>query len=318
MKRTLLLVIYLAVTHFVSAQQLPLFTQYRENTGIINPAAVHHDFLLYDHNLAFGASYRVQWSEFENAPRTQTIRGDFIYDDRGSFNFLAGGYLINDQTGPTGFTGLYGRFGGIISNDPEFGGISIGLSAGLVQYRVNTSEVRLRELGDVLSGDDQMQLFPDVGFGVYAYQYIYDGFLEDSQVYGGISVPQVFGLNLKFENENGEFYTDRIQHFYGLLGMYKYFNDDSFLEPSVWFKYAPNVPVNIDFNLRYQMSTKFWLGTGLSTAGTAHVEAGFLLGENIGLDNNFRIGYGLDYSFSSFGPAVGSTHEINVSYTFDY
>ncbi len=318
MKRTLLLVIYLAVTHFLSAQQLPLFTQYREHTSLINPAAIHQDFLLHDHSLSFGGSYRVQWTNFDNAPRTQALHGSFVFGDRSSFNFVTGGYLINDQTGPTGFTGLYARFGGILSQDPEFNGLAVGLAAGLVQYRVNTSEIRLRELGDNLAGDDQAQLYPDVGFGVFAYQYIFDGFLADSRVYGGLSVPQVIGLDLTFENENGEFYTKRIQHFYGLLGLYKHFDNDSFLEPSLWVKYAPNVPVNIDFNIRYQMAGNLWLGTGISTAGSMHVEAGFLMGENVGLDNNFRVGYGLDFFFSSFGPSVGSTHEINVAYSFDY
>ena len=46
---------------------------------------------------------------------------------------VVGGYLINDQTGPTGFTGAYGRFAGIISDDPYFGGLSFGISLGVVQ-----------------------------------------------------------------------------------------------------------------------------------------------------------------------------------------
>ncbi|MEM1321401.1 MAG: PorP/SprF family type IX secretion system membrane protein [Bacteroidota bacterium] len=315
MKRLLLLVISITMLQSISAQQLPLFTQYRENASIINPAAVSHDYFLYDNPLSFGASYRVQWEGISNAPTTQTLRGEYLFADGESIGLLAGGYLINDQTGPTGFTGLYGRVGGLISDDAYYSGLSMALTFGMVQYRVNTSEIRLRETNDNISGNDLSQIFPDVGFGIYYYKLIESGFLDESRVYGGISVPQVFGLNLDFEDEDGEFSTKRVQHYYGLLGLYKYFSDDTFIEPSVWIRYVQNAPVSVDFNIRYQMVSNFWIGTGASTGGNAHLEAGFIIGENAGFDNTFKIGYGFDYSFQSFGPNVGGTHEINISYS---
>ncbi|MBI5914420.1 MAG: PorP/SprF family type IX secretion system membrane protein [Bacteroidetes bacterium] len=299
------------------SQQLSLFSQYRENQTIINPAAVGSSYLGYGQNLTFGTSYRVQWQGFEGAPTTANLRGDFLYTEGSPVSIMGGGYLINDQTGPTGFTGLYGRIGGVLSDDPYYGGISVGLSFGMVQYRVNTSDIRLRQSGDILSGDDQNKIFPDVGVGVFAYRKLDGGGFDGDYVYGGISVPQVIGLDLMFQDGNGEFYTRRIQHFYGMLGFYKFFKDEGFLEPSVWVKYAPNAPVNADFNLRYQMAQSFWIGVGGSTSKAMHVEAGFLLGENLGFDNTLRIGYGYDYSFSTFGPYTGGAHEINISYALE-
>lgn len=299
------------------AQQLPLFTQYRENLGIINPASLNGDYLLYENNLSFGASYRIQWVGFDSAPRTQTIRGEYIYNTSGGVALVFGGYLLNDQTGPTGFTGAYGRIAGILSNDPDFNGFSVGLNFGAVQYRVNVSDIRLRQLNDVLTMDDQSKIFPDVGVGAYYYQVLNGGFFDGDYLYAGLSIPQIIGLDLEFTDDTGSFNTKRIQHFYGLLGLYKFFSNDSYLEPSVWVKYTPDVPVNVDINLRYQFEANFWLGTGVSTAGTFHLETGLVLGENIGVDGNLRIGYGFDYSFRSFGPSVGTTHEINVSYAIE-
>ena len=63
------------------------------------------------------------------------------------------------------------------------------------------------------------------------------------------------------------------------------------------------------------MTEGLWLGAGGSSAKTLHHKLGFLLGENVGADNNFKIGYGFDYSFSDFGPSAGGTHELNVSYS---
>ncbi len=315
MNRWFLFAIFFVFHQIAEAQQLPLFTQYRENNALLNPAAVSNDLLIYQHNISFGASYRNQWVGLEAGPRTQTLRGEYVSVTGNAVELLVGGSLINDQTGPTGFTGLYGRIGGVLTDDPEDNGLCFGLNLGVVQYRIKASELRLRELNDVLGSRDQSQIFPDVGVGVYYYKYLNSGFLDDSFVYGGLSIPQVMGLNLEFKGEDGQFYTKRIQHFYGLAGLIHYFGNDSFIEPSVWVKYAPGVPFNADFNIRYQMANNFWIGTGISSGANYHVEAGYLIGESAGWDNNIKIGYGFDYSFSAFGPTAGSSHEINIAYT---
>jgi type IX secretion system PorP/SprF family membrane protein len=316
MTRVCLLVIFLLTTAVSYAQQLSLFTQYRENQTIINPAAVESDFLAYRNNITVGASYRSQWAGFGGtAPKTQTVRGSWLNAGGSGVTMMLGGQLINDQTGPTGFTGIYGRFAGILTSDPEYGGLSIGLSAGMVQYRVKSSEIVLRDENDALSGVDQGQMFPDVGVGIFYYQAV-GGRYSDDIFYAGLSVPQAFGLDLTFTNEQGDFFTKRTQHFYGQVGYYKFFRNDGFLEPSMWVKYVPGAPVNVDLNLRYQLPSALWIGAGGSSAGAMHLETGFVLGENAGLSNTFRFGYGFDYNFSTFGPSTGGTHEINLTLSF--
>ena len=259
----------------------------------------------------------MQWQGFDGAPKTSVLRGEYLHPTGGAVSLLSGAYVINDQTGPTGFTGLYGRVGGLLSDDPYYSGISVGLSFGAVQYRVNSSEIRLRQSGDILDGQDVNQLYPDVGVGVFAYTLLDGGIFNDDYLYGGISVPQVLGLDLAFQNDNGEFVTQRLQHYYAMIGLYKFFRDEGFLEPSVWIKYVPNTPINVDVNLRYQLAQNFWLGLGGSSSQSMHIEGGFLLGDNLGFNNTVRIGYGYDYSFSSHGPYTGGAHEINVSYSID-
>jgi type IX secretion system PorP/SprF family membrane protein len=311
-----LLAILTLATYTLDAQQLSLFTQYRENATIINPAAMEGDFLAFGQNLTLGLSYRAQWIGLPGAPRTQTARATFVNPNWNGVTIMTGGHLINDRTGPTGFAGLYGRFAGILTDDAIYGGFSVGLSAGLVQHRVRANELVLRDEGDIFAMANQTQLFPDLGVGLFFYRMVDGGSLDGDYFYAGVSVPQVFGLDLTFQNENNEYYVKRIQHFYGQFGMIKFFDNDSFLEPSMWVKYAPNAPVNVDFNLRYQLPTSFWVGTGMSTARTFHLEAGLLLGQNIGLDNTIRIGYSYDHTFSTFGPTAGATHEINLGFSF--
>ena len=306
--------IFVLLTFSLQAQQLSLFTQYRENISLINPAAIEGDYFAFDQNITFGASYRAQWIDIANTPRTAVLRGSYFHSDASGVALLAGGALVNDQTGPTGFTGFYGRIGGVISADPEEGGISLAVSGGMVQYRVDGTEIVYRDEGDIVGTANNAQFFPDIGFGLFVYKSI--GRFGNDYVYGGVSVPQVFGLDLTFQNDQGEFLTKRVQHFYGLLGFYKFFENDSFLEPSVWVKYTNNVPVNVDFNLRYQMPSNLWIGVGGSSSQAIHLETGFLLGDPYSYDNTIKIGYGFDYSFTSFGPSVGTTHEVNLTFSF--
>jgi type IX secretion system PorP/SprF family membrane protein len=317
MNRLLSILPLLILPLLASSQQLPLFTQYRSNQGIINPASINCDYFAFSQNLAFGAAYRSQWSGLDGAPATQSLWGEYFMQQTGGVSLLTGGYLLNDRTGPTGFTGLYGRIGGVLVDRPEYGGLAFGLNLGVVQYRVDGSQLRLRDQGDMVAAENYNQWVPDVGLGVFGYKMLDGGFFDDDYVFAGISVPQVIGLNLKFESDQGTFETQRVQHIYAQAGLYHFFDDESFLETSLWAKYAPNAPLNADLNLRYQMQSSFWAGVGVSTAGIVHLEAGFLLGQNLGFDRTLRIGYGFDTSVSSFGPFVGPTHELNLNFSLE-
>ena len=304
------------ISYTAFAQQLPLFTQYRDNQGVLNPASISSNYYLNQENITIGASYRKQWATLNNSPTTQVLRGEWITSNNRSFNLLTGGYIMNDQTGPTGFTGLYGRIGALLSEDPEQGGFAVGLSLGVVQYRVNVSKLRFHDAGDVEGMVDQNKIFPDAGLGAYYYRQMNTGNGRNDYFYSGVSIPQLFGLNLQFKDTDGQFATKRIQHFYGMAGWIHYLTDESYLEPSVWVKYAPNAPFNADINLKYQMNNVFWLGTGISLGKMFHAETGVVLGEDLDMGGTIKIGYGFDYSFNTFGPFAGSTHEFNLSYSF--
>lgn len=314
MKTKLILLFLIGSITQSIAQQLPVFTQYREFHGIINPATLNSDYTNYEYNLSFGVSSRIQWSGLEGAPRTSLVRGEYIFDNHGT-GLLVGGYILQDRTGPTSTTGVYGRIAGIISDgDPYFGGLSIGLNFGAAQFRIDASDIEFVDAGDFAGADNQYKIYPDVGAGIYFYRQLDGGGIFDGDnVYVGLSVPQVFGLDLTFTNELGDFSVTKVQHYFGLIGLYKYFSEDSFWEPSIWVKYVPGASVQVDFNSRVQWSRNFWLGAGIANNKNFHLETGFMLGDNVGWDHNIKIGYGYDHSFTTFGPFAGSTHEINVA-----
>ena len=297
------------------AQQIPLFTQYREMHGVLNPAAVPYGFLTNQNKASIGISNRRQWLNMPNPPTTQILRGEYFAADRTGVALLTGGYLINDQTGPTGLTGLYGRIAGVITSDAEVGGLSFGLALGAVQYRLKTTELKLRDDGDIRATEDRTKMYPDLSIGVFWYQKLRD-ISDDDYVYAGASVPQMMGLDLNITDGDKTLHYQRVRHYYASAGWYHFFSEGTFIEPSVWVKYVKNAPVNVDFNLRYQAANTFWVGAGSSVSGNIHAELGFIAGKNLGFDSNFRVGYGFDYSSQNYGSFTGTTHEVNISYSF--
>lgn len=300
----------------LQAQQLPLFTQYREYHSIINPATINSDYFTHDYNVSIGASYRTQWVSEKGTPNTQVIRYENHFTKGKHTGLVFGGHIINDQAGPLGTTGIAIRTGIVLSNDPDWWGFVGGLSLGLTQFRINKNKIETYD--PLLSECDCQSLSPDVGLGLFVYNRFSSGFFDQDVLYGGISMPRAVTFDPTFKaNEQAEITFDRVPHYFGLIGLYKQLSDYQYLEPSIWIKYVEHAPINIDFNIRYSPTETFWLGFGYATSKTFHLEAGILLGENLDWDNTMRIGYGMDRGINAYGPFYGLSHELNITYVFD-
>ncbi len=310
----LLLIIFVFVD--LKAQQTPLFTQNSENQAIINPAAIPNLFFTENTKTFIGATYRKQWTDLSGGPTTQTLHGTYYDTDHNGVTLLAGGSILSDQTGPTGLTGLYAKIGGVLTPDPIEGGISVALSAGFVQYRLNTADLKLHDKEDNLALNNQTQSTPDIGLGIFAYQRVGDYGDSKDYIYGGVSLPQLFGFSTEFPQTNGTFKVQRIGHYYANAGYIRHINGDSYIQPTVTARFVPNAPVNIDLNIRYNMGGAFYVGTGGSFSGTVHGETGLILGKTVGLGSALHVAYSFDWAFQSYGIYAGSTHEFSLGFCF--
>ena len=157
------------------------------------------------------------------------------------------------------------------------------------------------------------RLFPDFGVGLF-YQY-------DDRFYGGISIPQTFGLTNTFAADNREYQLTRVRHFYGMAGANFYLNKDktSYFSLSSWAKYLTNAPFTLDINAKYFFQDIFWLGLGAGSSDLAHMEIGFIIGNGIGyLDGRLTLGFGYNFALSSQSQLLGNTIELTMRYSFEY
>lgn len=165
-----LLLIFVGLSIRLQAQELPLFTQYRDMQGIINPASVSMDFVNYKFSSSFGGNYRRQWINFDEAPSTQ-----FLHYERlvpvGESRFVSGSYFQNDVLGKERTTGFIQRVAYMLSSDASEGGLSLGFSAGMSQYKLRLSATNPHDIDDIIYSQGDPKLWhPEVGVGLWGFK----------------------------------------------------------------------------------------------------------------------------------------------------
>lgn len=282
----------------MQAQQLPLYSQYRLNGFIINPALTG-----VDHRTQASASYRKQWQQMPGGPETATASyRHYLEED----NMGIGGYYLYDKTGPSSLMGISGTYSYIIEFE-RFSAkrLAIGINAGVFQYRLRGSELRTDEPDDLaVFSNNVSKIIPDAGGGI---TYFTDKF------YIGASVPQAISMNVRFEGADGLSEIRRIAHFYTMGGAnIKFGVDNEFtFRPAIWAKYAIHSPVNVDLNIAMLYKNFVSVGIGYNTSKTITAELGFEIAERA------RLYYDFGFHFSPLHSYLGFNHEVTVTYTID-
>lgn len=310
----------------VQAQQLPLFSQYREQTTLINPAIINADraVLSFMPTSKAVVSYRNQWGKLgKEAPRTFTAQYEHILEDA---NMTLGGAVTRDQTGPTSSVGVSLRYAYQIKFSNE-GFLSLGLSTGFAQFRYLGHLGIFKDPGDDIGFTDNSRMLFETNLGAY-----YQTELNNYDIfYAGVSVPQGATADLGGSGEaSADFRLRRVPHYYAQAGYYKYLgegigNRSIFIEPSVWLKTAQNVPTQTDLNLRFQAADLFWIGGGMSFSvldkfhrDNAHIEAGITVADDyFNSGRCIKIGVGYDTNITPYGSYLGSAFEINLTYAWE-
>ena len=322
MKNLTLLCALLAISLSLYAQQLPIFTQYRHYGGLINPADVPLDYFVNgqppERFFKISGGQRLQWIGNENFNVSTSVIDGTGFFNLGNVSLSGGGYFIHDEVDVTKSDGFYGR-AAVYVGDPRgtfWGGL--GFNTGYVLHTIDLRQLKAYEANDPLLNYANLTASSfDLGVGGFG---VFQWNQYDQVLLLGVSVPQILEPEITF-TDNADFDYQRVQHIYGRATFIaKTRGDYGFFEVSVWNRYVPGVPMSVDLNLRYQVSSPFWFGLGASTNGTAHVEAGTnipvgKISNYDGSQNYMQIGYGFDFPFNpAYSTYFGSSHEINLAF----
>ena len=278
----------------LNAQQLPIFTQYIFNKYVFNPAVTGTE-----DNFSATANYRYQWQGVTDAPRTYIMS---VHGPHKFKSFGLGGSLYTDVTGPTSKTGMYLSYAYHLRATDNTK-LSLGLSGGLMQYRVDGTKITLADQGDITLANSLMtKMVPDFGFGAYWYS---DDF------YVGLSVPQFIQAKLDFSDDGAQTLSRLTSHFY-LNGGYTFeINQDFSVEPSMMMRYSYPIKPQFDFAAKGIYQKNYYLGLMARTQDAFAIMAGYQTA-----NGKFTFGYSYDITTGGLSGYSNGSHELMIKATF--
>ena len=294
-KNVISLFAILFIVTISKAQQLPLYTQYMLNDYVMNPA-------IGGKNPYFEAmsDNRYQWIGITDAPRTYSLS---VHGPTKNLKVGLGGYLFTDIVGPTRRIGVNGTYAYHVKLNDKMK-LSLGLSAGLLQFAVDGSKITLHDPVDlIISSGYQSVLLPDFGAGFYLYT---------DKWYIGSALPQIYAAKIKFFDYDTDPLSKLATHSYSSAGYRFDIGDDFKIEPSLLVKYVKPAPVQFDLGVKATYRQKFWLGGTFRTRDAVCAFAGFVYQENI------LIGYSYDFSTTNIKNYSSGTHELVIAIRFAY
>ncbi len=292
MKKLIYSILASVIVTGASAQQLTFESQYMLNQYLINPAAAGSV-----EELPIGLSFRQQWAGFNDAPRTQSLNGQYKLDNK---RVGLGAIFTNDITGPLRRTQAQLTYAYHLPLENNTN-LSFGLSTVFSHFTLDQSEFVMTDQNDqLINGSRQSTFAPDANFGVYYYS---------DKFYAGIAIPQLFQNKLKIGNMLIE--DNRLKRHYFLSGGYRFeLSDDLMLEPSALIKATPAAPVQFELSSRIHYQDFIW--GGLSYRNSESLVA--LMGMKKG---DFLIGYSYDFTLSNIRHYSAGTHELYLQYTLN-
>jgi type IX secretion system PorP/SprF family membrane protein len=275
------------------SQQLPQYTQYMLNEMAINPAVAGKDEFA-----DVRSNSRYQWIGITDAPRTYMLT---LHGPIKNKNMGLGMNLYTDIVGPTRRTGLNFSYAYHMKLKEDMF-LSMGLSAGILQWGIDGSKLYLREEGDEnLLSTYQTTYVPDFGAGVY--------FHKKDRFYVGVSLPQIYQAPIKLYEGAGK--NSRIVNHFNLNAAYKFdLGDDFKIEPSFLVKYAIPAPPKLDIGARVIYQEQIWLGGAYRHNDAFTALIGYFY------KNYLMIGYSYDITTTNIKKYSSGTHEIMLGIRF--
>jgi len=284
----------------LQAQQDPMYSQYMFNMVSVNPA-----FTGTREMLTATALYRKQWVGIDGAPTTLTFSADSPI--RGQ-RMALGMNIMSDKIGISKTLLINGSYAYRVTF-VNGGVLSLGLQAGINQYRADYSSVKTYYPGmdpppmDAAFASSTASIFPNFGFGAYYYT---------GRFFVGAGVPKMLKNNLSGTNSPTLDFTSypnrQNRHLFVSTGYSFDMNSDWTLKPSLLIKGVHGAPLEMDINVNAWWREKVGAGLSYRTADAVVAMVQFQARPEI----NF--GYAYDMTLSKFSGTNAGSHELMVRY----
>ncbi len=301
-----------------AAQQDPMFTNYHFNALVFNPAYAGSN-----EHLTLNIAHRQQWLGFDGAPITQTLTAHTpLRNERVGVGFA----LTNDKIGPGGSTDLAASYAYRMQVGPSKKyKLSIGLQAGVANWRGKFSTITVEDIEDPSFAQDQSRWLPNFGAGAYLY---------GEKFYLGLGCPSILEHDLrKTKNDTEGLFAKNYRNLYLTTGAaFPLQGGQLVFRPSLLVQNAGflsdvksetpgqniGAPMSANLGAAVLFRQLFWAGTSYRTAlsgKSSHDSANFWFAWS--LRNGMRFGASYDITLSKIRTASSNSFEIMLGYEFD-
>ncbi len=282
-------------TSRVFAQQDPMYTQYMNNLQLVNPAYVGSADLL-----TVMAVSRNQWVSISGAPATQSV---LAHSPIKTYNMGLGFSLLHDKVGVISQTGAYVDYSYFLDVTPTQR-LALGLKGGVNFYDGGLTDLQTVDPDDpVFARDINRNFLPNFGIGALFYT---------DRYYVGLSVPKLIQNTINKNSTSTNAVSKEDLHVF-FMGGYV-FNINRFVKfkPYLLTKFVKDAPVSVDISVAFLLYDRLWLGAmfrpGDSYGAMLQVQA----------TKQIKVGYSYDLTTSDLGAFSKGTHEVMVTYDFDF
>lgn len=288
MKNILRIIVFVCFANALSAQQIPLTSQYMFNDYLLNPAiAGSTEYTL------VSLSARSQWTGLDGAPKTQFFSAHTKIGEKMGL----GGFVYNDETGPIRETGMQLSYAYHLTVRDN-AKLSFSLAGMFASHYINKARLRPEEGGDDALNNLMINAaVGDINFGVLYYTNKYKV---------GLSSPQLLQSKLYAGSGKGDNLSALARH-YNLYGDYQFTINNKFdIIPSALLKYVQGAPFQVDINTRVSYVKKYWIGVSYRYNNAVAA----MIGLNY---RNLSFGYSYDYTLTDMSTYSTGGHEIFLS-----
>ena len=279
------------------AQQLPQFTSYQLSPFLYNPA-----FAGVDGTTQLNAVIRNQWSGVREAPQTDVISGYGLLRNE---KMGLGATAFKDVAGADSRRGITLSYAYHlrVKNDMS---LSLGLSAGFLQYRLDHTIINPYDDGDpVFNSPVLSSVVPTATFGAYLYA---DNF------YASFALPQLLSstFTVKDEyNDNSLIEGGLTNHIFVGGGYIKDINDAFTIEPSLLFMLSSPAPASVELMTKLTYKDLLWTALSYRFNDAACMYIG------VDIDERFYIAYAHDFVTSELSTVTSGTNEFKLGFRFN-
>ena len=314
-KSLILVCIICLVGTKLSAQQVPMYSQYVMNGFLINPSYAGSDGYT-----SVNLTAREQWLGLPTSPstyavsfqtrllktsfiqRSTSVRKKLVRPTRGG-RVGIGGYIFNDQNGIIRRTGFEAAYAYHIDLR-NYRQLSFGLGATMYQFAIDIADnIILSDYDDdFLNNYDRVVFIPDFNFGAS---------FTTPNYYIGFAATQLFRGTLTLGNTASNPRTE-IGHFYLTGGVKIPLQGDNWvLEPSAMMKSSDMLfkAFQADITARVYYMGDYWAGLSYRTQDAMIMMAGFTY-------DRFYFAYAFDFTLTEIRKHSFGSHELSFAVKF--